>query len=68
MTSPETGSASQKLFGLEGALVSGPFPAKADAALGKAPEIAGLFLFLAALASSFMTGSAVTVDGGWTAW
>ena len=62
-------------------LVPGPFPAKIDEALGKqlagrtmlgrlgqAGEIAGPLLFLAAPASSFMTGSALSVDGGWTAW
>jgi NAD(P)-dependent dehydrogenase (short-subunit alcohol dehydrogenase family) len=36
--------------------------------LGRAEEIAGPLLFLASRASAFMTGSAVTVDGGWTAW
>jgi gluconate 5-dehydrogenase len=35
---------------------------------GKADEISGPLLFLASKASAFVTGSTVTIDGGWTAW
>lgn len=35
---------------------------------GKPGEIGGPLLFLASRASTFVTGSTLTIDGGWTAW
>jgi NAD(P)-dependent dehydrogenase (short-subunit alcohol dehydrogenase family) len=36
--------------------------------LGREGEVETAILFLAAPASSYVTGSIVSVDGGWTAW
>jgi NAD(P)-dependent dehydrogenase (short-subunit alcohol dehydrogenase family) len=64
------------------AIAPGPFPAAiADPAfgerlaaktmlgrLGKREEIGGPLLFLASPAASYVTGTTLAVDGGWTAW
>lgn len=63
------------------ALVPGAFPATAEGAfagrlasrtmlgrLGKPEDIMGPLLFLASPASAYMTGAALNIDGGWTAW
>jgi len=36
--------------------------------IGRAPEIAGAVVYLASDAASYVTGTSITIDGGWTAW
>ncbi|MCC6683279.1 MAG: SDR family oxidoreductase [Phycisphaeraceae bacterium] len=36
--------------------------------VGRAQEIAGAVVYLSSEAASFVTGTCLTVDGGWTAW
>jgi NAD(P)-dependent dehydrogenase (short-subunit alcohol dehydrogenase family) len=65
------------------ALVPGPFPQPGKmppglegrlaertmlGRIGQADEISGPLLYLACPASSFVTGTSLIVDGGWTAW
>ena len=36
--------------------------------IGKANELKGIIVFLAGNSSSYITGTNIPVDGGWTAW
>ncbi|MBT8400274.1 MAG: SDR family oxidoreductase, partial [Rhodothermia bacterium] len=36
--------------------------------MAESSDYQGAILFMCSGASSYMTGSVVTVDGGWTAW
>lgn len=56
-----------------GNLENAPFVKRLEAKspmrrVGRADEIVGAALFLASDASSYVTGTSIVVDGGWTAW
>ena len=36
--------------------------------IGKAEEVCGSVIFLASMASSYVNGANIAVDGGWTSW
>ena len=36
--------------------------------IGRPEEVAGVVTFLASNAASYVTGSDISVDGGWTSW
>jgi len=57
---PEKTTSEEFLRNLEGKTMLGR--------VGKPRELVGAVLLLSSDASSYMTGSGITVDGGWTAW
>ena len=58
------GASNTKMTDEQKAAMVAPIPMKRQ---GKSEEIANAVLFLASDESSYMTGSTITVDGGWLA-